>query len=141
MANVGSTVQIRYRGFLDDGTVFDSTDQHGGTPLEFVVGSGQVIPGFDNAVKEMELGEKRTIHIPAAQAYGEYREDMVLQIPCSELPNWQQLPVGQQVMLQTSRGPMQCKVAKIENETAYFDLNHELAGKDLNFDLELVGIR
>ena len=97
MSNDGKKVKIHYVGTLDDGSQFDSSVDRG-EPIEFVCGAGQVIPGFDEAVKEMTVGEKRDIHIEPADAYGEYNEAMVQEVPLSAIPNADQLPVGQQVL-------------------------------------------
>ena len=140
MANAGQTVRAHYKGTLDDGTVFDSSYDRN-EPIEFVVGVGQMIPGFDAAVLTMEAGDRKTIHIPAAEAYGEYVDEMVQSIPLEYIPNAEDLPVGQFIYMPLEDGQMaRCKVVKIENGEATFDLNHELAGKALNFEIELVEV-
>ncbi len=140
MATKGQKVKAHYKGTLDDGSVFDSSYDRG-EPIEFVVGVGQMIPGFDAAVLEMEVGEKRTVHIPAHEAYGEYDESNVAEIPLASIPNAEQLPVGDFIVMPTPEGyPMRVKVVKIENGNAFFDANHELAGKALNFEIELVSV-
>ena len=140
MSNDGKKVKIHYVGTLDDGSQFDSSVDRG-EPIEFVCGAGQVIPGFDEAVKEMEVGEKRDIHIEPADAYGEYNEAMVQEVPLSAIPNADQLPVGQQIYMQGPGGqPIPVVVTKIEDGVATFDMNHPLAGKPLNFALELVEV-
>ena len=139
MVEKGSTVRVHYKGTLDDGTVFDSSE--GRDPLEFTAGVGQVIPGFDNAVADMEVGDTKSIHIPCAEAYGEYREDAIMHQPLDRVPNADQLPIGQTIYFQGPQGqPIPAKVMKIEDGEAWFDFNSELAGKDLNFDLTLVEI-
>ena len=95
-----------------------------------------MIPGFDAAVKDMVLGEKKTVTIPAAEAYGEYNPQAVQSVPVSQIPNAAQLPVGETVYFQGPAGPFPAKV----EEKAVFDMNHELAGKDLTFEIELVEI-
>jgi FKBP-type peptidyl-prolyl cis-trans isomerase 2 len=138
MANHGQKVKAHYRGTLDDGTVFDSSYDRG-EPIEFVVGIGQMIPGFDAAVLEMAVGDKKTVHIPSAQAYGEFRQELVETVPVEYIPNAEKLPVGDFIYMPLEDGQMaRCKVVKIENGEATFDLNHELAGKDLTFEIELV---
>lgn len=140
MATKGKKVKAHYKGTLDDGSVFDSSYDRG-EPIEFVVGVGQMIPGFDAAVLEMEVGDKRTVHIPAAEAYGEYDERNVAQIPLASVPNADQLPVGQTIMISTpDGGGMPVKVLKIEDDHVFLDGNHELAGQALNFDIELVSV-
>ena len=140
MRNEGKKVKIHYVGTLDDGEQFDSSVDRG-EPIEFVCGAGQVIPGFDEAVMTMEVGEKRDIHIEPADAYGEFDEALVQEIPLSHIPNAEQLPVGQQIYMQGPGGqPMPVTVTKIEDGVATFDMNHPLAGKALNFALELVEV-
>ena len=138
MANQGQKVKTHYKGTLDDGTVFDSSYDRG-EPIEFVVGVGQMIPGFDAAVLEMAVGDKKTVHIPSAQAYGDFRAELVENVPLEYIPNAEKLPVGEFIYMPMEDGQMaRCKVVKIENGVATFDLNHELAGKDLTFEIELV---
>ena len=140
MSNDGKKVKIHYVGTLDDGSQFDSSVDRG-EPIEFVCGAGQVIPCLDEAVKEMTVGEKRDIHIEPADAYGEYNEAMVQEVPLSAIPNADQLPVGQQIYMQGPGGqPIPVVVTKIEGGVATFDMNHPLAGKPLNFALELVEV-
>lgn len=140
MAKNGANVRVHYKGFLDDGTIFDSSE--GGEPLEFVVGSGMVIPGFDSAVASMEVGDTKTVHIPCAEAYGEYREELVGKRPLAELgATPEQLPVGQTIYFRGPGGqPLPAKVLAVEDGIATFDFNHNLAGKDLNFELTLVEV-
>jgi FKBP-type peptidyl-prolyl cis-trans isomerase 2 len=138
MIKAGQKVRAHYRGTLDDGTVFDSSYDRN-EPIEFVVGVGQMIPGFDAAVLEMEVGERKTVHIPAAEAYGERRDEAIQTIPTDYIPNAESLPVGQHIYMPLEGGQMaRCKVLKVENGQATFDLNHELAGQDLTFEIELV---
>jgi FKBP-type peptidyl-prolyl cis-trans isomerase 2 len=133
----GDKVKVEYTGKLDDGTVFDSTEKQGGEPLEFEVGGGQIIPGFDKAVMGMEKGEEKEVHIKSSDAYGEHKEEMVKQLPNQGLPKEAKvgsvlginLPTGQQVP---------AKVVKIDEKTVTIDLNHPLAGKDLTFHLKVV---
>ena len=102
MSNSGKKVKTHYRGTLDDGTQFDSSYDRG-EPIEFTCGAGQMIPGFDAAVVDMALGEKKSVHIPAKDAYGEYNEQAVQKIPANQVPNADQLPVGQTAALRTMR--------------------------------------
>ncbi len=140
MSNRGKKVSVHYTGTLDDGTKFDSSYDRN-TPLEFICMAGQMIPGFDVAVNEMEVGETRTVHIPCADAYGEYRDDMVQKVPVSQIPKASQLPVGGTIVLQTADGhPFQAKVVAVDDKHATFDLNHEMAGKDLNFEITLLSV-
>lgn len=139
MSNSGKKVKTHYRGTLDDGTQFDSSYDRG-EPIEFTCGAGQMIPGFDAAVVDMALGEKKSVHIPAKDAYGEYNEQAVQKIPADQVPNADQLPVGQTVYFNSPYGPMPAKVMSVTIDEVVLDMNHELAGKDLNFDIELVEV-
>lgn len=139
MSNSGKKVKTHYRGTLDDGTQFDSSYDRG-EPIEFTCGAGQMIPGFDAAVVDMALGEKKSVHIPAKDAYGEYNEQAVQKIPANQVPNADQLPVGQTVYFNSPYGLMPAKVVSVTIDEVVLDMNHELAGKDLNFDIELVEV-
>ena len=133
---VGQTVRVFYTGKLDDGTVFDSNV--GGQPLEFQAGTGMMIEGFDKAVMNMEVGEKKTVIIPAAHAYGEHDPKKVAQIPRSQFPNAENAPLGVRVMLSAPGGrPIQAVITDVNDEFVTVDFNHELAGKDLTFEIEL----
>ena len=132
MSNEGKRVRAHYTGTFDDGTVFDSSVERG-EPLEFVCMAGQMIPGFDAAVKEMEVGE--------SEAYGEHDEQLVQTIPTAQIPGAEDLPVGQRIYLQGPGGqPIPALVVEVTDETVTFDLNHEMAGKDLNFEITLVEV-
>lgn len=140
MSNKGKKVKVHYTGTLDDGTKFDSSVDRG-EPIEFVCMAGQMIPGFDAAVEDMAVGEKKTVHIPAAEAYGERDDAMVQKVPVGQIPNADQLPVGQTIYMMGPGGqPFPVFVQSIEDGIVTFDMNHELAGKDLNFDIELVEV-
>jgi FKBP-type peptidyl-prolyl cis-trans isomerase 2 len=140
MTNAGKKLKIHYKGTLDDGEVFDSSYDRG-EPLEFVCGSGQVIEGFDEAVKDMAVGDKKSIHLEPEQAYGEINEELIQEVPLTYIPNAEQLPVGKNIIMMAEDGsPMQVKVVSVNNEVAVFDMNHPMAGKALNFELELVAI-
>lgn len=140
---LGSKVKIRFVGTLDDGTEFDSSKQRCDCDVyEYVVGSTSVLPAFNRAVSEMQqVGEKITIHIPATEAYGVYREDLIEEVPVDALPNANQLPIGAHVMIETARGVIRVKVLDIKDGLLFFDHNHELAGKDLTYTIELVGLQ
>ncbi|MBC7893224.1 MAG: peptidylprolyl isomerase [Sphingobacteriaceae bacterium] len=139
-AKSGDTVQVHYTGRLEDGSVFDSSD--GRDPLEFQLGSGMVIPGFDQGLTGMTVGEKKTIHIPADEAYGPVNEEMILQIERAQIPPDLPLELGMQLnMHQDGNGQVvPVKVVEVTDESVTLDANHELAGKTLIFDLELVGV-
>ncbi|MCI7731306.1 peptidylprolyl isomerase [Enorma burkinafasonensis] len=140
MSNEGKKVRAHYRGTLDDGTQFDCSYDRG-EPIEFTCGAHQMIAGFDAAVIDMEVGEKRTVHIPAADAYGERRGDLVLRFPAAQVPNIDEIKVGDKLFLTTPAGqPVPVTVIEVDAEGVTLDANHELAGKDLNFDIELVEV-
>jgi len=138
-AKSGDTVKIHYTGTLDDGTQFDSSA--GREPLEFTLGSGQVIPGFDKAVEGMSLGERKSVNIPSEDAYGERREEMVHEVPKSALPDDLVPAEGMALQAQSRDGQViNLTVIAIGDENITVDGNHPLAGKTLNFDIELVAI-
>lgn len=139
MAQAGDTVKVHYTGTLADGTQFDSSA--GKEPLEFTLGSGRVIAGFDEGVTGMKVGEKKTITIPADEAYGQYREDLTLKIGRSELPSDIEPAAGMQLQMTQANGAViTVKITEVTADTVTLDANHELAGKDLTFELELVEI-
>ena len=138
--NVGKTVRAHYRGTFNDGTQFDSSYDRG-EPLEFVCGAGMMIPGFDAAVADMEVGQTVQVHLMPAEAYGEPDPAAIFTIEIAQLPGAEELSVGQQVYLQNSCGqPVPVKVAARDGRTVTFDANHEMAGKELNFTIELVEV-
>lgn len=140
MSNTGKKLRVHYRGTLDDGTQFDSSYDRGET-LEFVCGAGQMIAGFDAAVVDMQEGEKKTVRIPATEAYGERRDDLILTFPANQVPNIEQINAGDKLFLQTPSGqPVPATVIKVDETGVVLDANHELAGKDLTFDIELVEV-
>ncbi len=136
----GKTVKVHYTGKLDDGTVFDSSIDR--DPLQFTLGEGQMIPGFEQAVVGMNLNESKTVTIPMDQAYGPHREEMVTVIERNQIPeNMQQLEVGQQLQIRQDDGQtFSVLVTDVAESSVTLDANHPLAGKDLTFDLQLVEI-
>ncbi len=139
MVKKGDKIKVHYKGTLTDGTVFDSSE--GREPLEFTVGSGMVIPGFDEGVVDMEVGDKKRIEIPVDQAYGESRPENIIKFPKSNVPDDMEVEVGMQIHLNSQNGqPIPVVVTEVEEETVTLDGNHPLAGKDLVFDLELVSV-
>lgn len=135
----GNTVKVHYKGTLKDGTVFDSSENR--EPLEFVVGDGRMIKGFDAAVHGMSLGEGKTVVIPSAEAYGEKREDMMLDVPMNQVPEDIKPEVGMDLSIQNQMGqPTPVKVVYVDDEKITLDANHPLAGEDLIFDITLVEI-
>ena len=138
-AKSGDTVRIHYTGTLDDGTQFDSSA--GRDPLEFALGGGQVIPGFDSAVDGMAVGDSKTVTIPAEEAYGQRHEQLVQQVSRSALPDEITPEVGMQLQSQSPEGQvMMLVVTEVEEESITVDANHPLAGQALTFDIELVEI-
>ena len=138
-AKSGDTVRIHYTGTLDDGTQFDSSA--GRDPLEFALGSGQVIAGFDNAVDGMSVGESKSVTIPPAEAYGERHEQLVQQVPKSALPDEIDPTVGMQLQSRSPEGQvMNLIVTDVDEQTVTVDANHPLAGQALTFAIELVEI-
>ena len=138
MSNEGKQVKVHYVGTLDDGTKFDSSRDRG-EPLAFTCMAGQMIPGFDAAVKDMEVGEVVTVLIPAVDAYGEPDPQKIVRMQYEALPGSEKLQVGQHPVLATPDGrPIPCVVVAKDEETITFDMNHELAGKDLTFEIELL---
>lgn len=138
-ATSGDTVHVHYTGKLDDGTVFDSSE--GRDPLTFKVGSGQVVPGFDEAVSGMQVGDSKTVRIGPADGYGDHRADLVLEVPNEQLPEGLEPEVGMELGLRGQDGQtMPVRVAAVGEEAITLDANHPLAGKNLTFDVTLVSI-
>ncbi len=138
-AKAGDTVHIKYTGTLADGQVFDSSD--GREPLKFVVGSGQIIPGLDVAIPGMAVGDKKTVDVPCAQAYGARNENAQHAIPRSEVPDDIPLQLGAQLQLQTPQGQtIPVTVVDLNADEVVLDANHSLAGQDLTFAIEVVRI-
>lgn len=139
-ARSGDTVSIHYTGTLDDGTQFDSSQ--GREPLEFEVGSGQVIPGFDKAVEGMTVGDSKSVRIEADDAYGQRHEQLVQEVDRSMLPDNLEPEAGMTLQSNSPDGRvMQFVVTDVKEETITVDANHPLAGQALTFAIELVGIR
>ncbi len=137
-AKKGDAVKVHYTGTLNDGTVFDSSD--GREPIAFEIGKQEVIPGFENGVAGMEVGETKNVTIPAADAYGERDERLVIEMQRERLPDDVEPQIGQQFRLRQGEQEFVVQVQSIGDETVSFDANHPLAGKDLTFELELVDI-
>lgn len=138
-AKQGDTVRVHYTGRVEDGTVFDSSA--GKAMLEFTVGKGQLIPGFEKAVAGLSPGESVTVDIPAAEAYGLRRPEMVVEFDRSQLPDKLKIKIGQRLQMRQKGGQARVvKVIALSETKVTVDANHELAGKDLTFDIELVEI-
>ncbi len=135
----GSTIKIHYTGRLDDGTVFDSSKER--EPLEFTMGSGGIIKGFEDAVRGMAVGEMKTIRIISGEAYGPYRDDLVMSINKAQLPPDIEAKQGVVLSLRHPNGrTIDALIAEVTAESVTLDANHPLAGEDLTFELELVEI-
>ena len=138
-AKAGDTVRIHYTGTLDDGTQFDSSV--GNDPLEFALGSGQVIPGFDRAVDGMNVGDSKSVTIPPEEAYGERHEQLVQDVPRDALPAEIDPAVGMQLQSQAPDGQvLQLVITAVDEQKITVDGNHPLAGQALTFEIELVEI-
>ena len=139
--NVGKTCRTHYRGTFNDGTQFDSSYDRG-EPLEFICGAGQMIKGFDAAVADMEVGQVVDIHLMPEEAYGMPNPDAIFEMEIAKLSGSEDLEVGQQVYLSNQYGqPFPVKVTAKEEKNITFDANHEMAGKELNFKIELVEVK
>jgi FKBP-type peptidyl-prolyl cis-trans isomerase 2 len=134
--NENSTVKVHYTGRLEDNTVFDSSIDR--EPLTAELGKGMLIPGFEQGLQGMKSGDKKTITIPAAEAYGPIREDMTQEVERQFVPEG--VEAGQQLTANGPQGPIIVTVAEVKENTVILDANHPLAGKDLIFDLEVVEV-
>lgn len=140
MSNEGKVVKVHYKGTLDDGEVFDSSYDHN-EPIEFTCMGGQMIKGFDEAVCDMKVGEKKKIHLEPEEAYGDKDERLVQTVELEMIPNAQDLPDSGTVYLQGPDGmPIPAEIVEKTDKTVTFDMNHPMAGKPLNFELELVEV-
>ncbi|MBO4676979.1 MAG: FKBP-type peptidyl-prolyl cis-trans isomerase [Oscillospiraceae bacterium] len=139
--NVGKTCQTHYTGTFNDGTVFDSSYDRG-EPLEFVCGAGMMIPGFDAAVADMDVGQTLQVHLMPSEAYGEKDPSAIITVEIANVPGAEEVSVGDRVYLQNSLGQhTPVRVTAKDEKTVTFDANHEMAGKELNFTIELVEVR
>ena len=138
VAKRGSTVRVHYKGTLEDGTEFDSSV--GRDPLEFTVGGGKLIPGFDRAVLGMGVGESKTVKIPADDAYGSRREELVMTLKREALPSDVDPTVGEELELQQGDDVFVVRVTDVSEDDVTLDANHPLAGKTLIFEIELVEV-
>ena len=139
-AKNGDKVKVHYTGRLDNDNMFDSSRER--DPLEFQLGSGQLIPGFEEAVLGMDTGETKTFKIQANQAYGEHREELVQQVPRQQFPTDMEVKIGQRFQINQQEGeqPMVVTVTEVSDTSVTIDANHPLAGEDLTFHIELVVI-
>jgi|TARA_R110000803_G_scaffold149587_3_gene215009 peptidylprolyl isomerase len=136
MIEKGSKVKVHYTGKLNDNEIFDSSKDK--EPLEFTVGEGQLIPGFENGVMGLNAGDKKTIELEPEQAYGPVREELVNEVPKENLPEG--VEVGSTLQAQTEQGPVMVRVVELNETIGKVDANHPLAGKKLIFDLEVVEV-
>jgi FKBP-type peptidyl-prolyl cis-trans isomerase SlpA len=138
-AKANDTVKVHYKGTLTNGEVFDSSE--GKEPLEFTLGAGQLIPGFENGVIGMQVEESKTVNIPSDEAYGAPKDELIQEVPKAQLPPEIQPEVGLRLMSQSPDGQqIPLVVTEVKEETITVDANHPLAGKDLIFDITLVSI-
>jgi len=138
-AKNGDTVKVNYTGKLDDGSVFDASGDSG--PLEFRIGEGKIISGFENAVVGMHPQESKTVRVPADEAYGPHRDELVAEVDRGQLPEDIKPEVGQYLTLrQPDNRNILVEITAVSDEKITLDANHPLAGKDLTFDIELVEI-
>jgi peptidylprolyl isomerase len=138
-AKYGDTVKVHYTGKLDDGTIFDSSIHR--DPLQFTIGDGHIIPGFEQAVVGMHPGESRTTVIPADEAYGPYHEEMVLIIDRNLLPADMKPTIGMQLQMSQANGQrVVVMITDVSESSVTLDANHPLAGEDLTFDIQLIEI-
>jgi FKBP-type peptidyl-prolyl cis-trans isomerase SlpA len=131
-------VSVNYTGKLEDGTIFDSSLVEGREPLNVTLGQGQLIKGFENGLLGMTVGESKSIEIESEDAYGEYLDYLVQEVPLSQMPG--DVEVGTQLFSQTEMGPVNFVVKEIKNDSVILDANHPLAGKKLVFDLQLIDL-
>jgi peptidylprolyl isomerase len=137
-AKRGDKVRVHYRGTLDDGSEFDSSA--GGDPISFTLGAGEVIPGFENAIEGMSAGDRKTEHIPAENAYGTRREELMFKVDREQMPEGDDVEVGDMLRVGFPDGSSAAvQVAAMDGDSVTLDANHPLAGKNLTFELELVG--
>ena len=135
----GDTVKVHYTGRLEDGDVFDTSMVDGREPITVTLGENSLIVGFENGLIDMAVGEKKTIEIKCSEAYGEYNDGMIQEVPKRQMPG--EVEVGMSLQSQTEMGVIQFLVKEIKEESVILDANHMLAGKDLIFDLEVLEIQ
>lgn len=139
VAEVGSRVCVHYEGTLDDGTEFDSSVKRG-EPVEFVIGSHRMLPGFERAVCGMRCGERKTLSISAAEAYGLYDDGLIESVSKSDLPNIDSSMVGSFLVFTMPADRVRAKVLDVGDEVVILDFNHELAGQNLHYAIHLISI-
>lgn len=138
-AKDGDTVKVHYTGTLENGEVFDTSKER--EPLEFQLGQGQLIPGFEKAVVGMDEGDSTKVDIPSDEAYGEVRDDLIITVPKDQLPDDVEPKIGMQLQVNQQNGqPIPVRITEIKDEELVLDANHPLAGKDLSFEIELLEV-
>lgn len=138
-AKDGDTVKVHYTGTLSNGEIFDTSKEK--EPLEFKLGEGQLIPGFEKAVIGLKVGDSTSVDIPSAEAYGETREDLIIKVPKDQLPDEIEPQIGMQLQVNQPDGqPIPVRITDINDSELKLDANHPLAGEDLKFDIELVNV-
>ena len=135
----GNTVSVHYKGTLDDGSQFDSSYDRG-QPIQFTVGAGQMIPGFEKNIVGMEVGEAKEFTLSPEDAYGDHNPQAIQEIPKEMFPNDFSFEVGEMVQGEQNGNPLLAKIVSEQNETVTLDFNHPMAGKDLTFNIEVVDI-
>ena len=138
MVNEGQTAKIHFKATLDDGSVFDSSE--GKEPLAFEIGSGEMIPGLETAVRGMEVGETKTVHLGRHDAFGEVREELIAVVPRERFPEAVEPEKGMAIQVQTGQGVLPARVVEISKEGVKIDANHPLAGKDVTFEVRLLDV-
>lgn len=136
--NPNSTVTVNYTGRLEDGSIFDSSLNEGREPLKATLGQGQLIPGFESGLIDMVVGDKKTIEIPHNEAYGDISEELLVEVPKTQVPEG--VEVGARLQTFGPTGPSIVQVVEIKDDVVIIDANHPLAGKKLIFDLELLEV-
>jgi peptidylprolyl isomerase len=139
MVSDGQTARIHYTGTLDDGSVFDSSEDKG--PLTVEIGSGRLIPGLESAVKEMDVGETKTVRVGPREAYGDVRDDLIAVVPDERFPDSISREPGTELQVRTEQGGvLAARIVGVSNEGVTIDANHPLAGKDLTFEVSLLEV-
>lgn len=135
----GDTVRVHYTGTFSDGEVFDSSRER--EPLEFVLGDGNLIPGFEDALIGRAVSDRFTVTIPADEAYGEHLEELLMEVPLSEVPEDIKPEVGMMLQIATDDGDMEVQIVEVNDNVVILDANHPLAGEDLTFDIEVIDVK
>ncbi len=138
MVRDGQTAKIHYIGTLDDGSVFDSSE--GKEPLAFEVGTGTVIAGLENVVRDMDVGETKTVHLDSEEAYGDVRHELIADVPKEQFPESVEPQPGLAIQVQTDQGVLPARIVDVSDEVVTIDANHPLAGQDLTFEVSLLEV-